>query len=435
MTFPPSLIIKIVFLLLLVCLYVYFRYNCSVNNGIWDNWLQICLYPSGTSGYSCPDGKDPKKTCLKNGEWVNGGCVCNPGKFGTLCERSCSDTTTCSGNGKCSTDGYCICNDGFSGKACTDTEKCPIGSFIKKPCNGKFFGKCLNTGVCSCRNKTITKKGINNCDIHGTSIISGIFSSLKSSTILNTVFGMKCPAVKALDSEKNEDGSPDYDKIIERLASDLAVTAYHNVINIKSTFEIKESVKKVIEEICKIKKPTVPSSDTVPPVRPIPTSTDNTPFYECVPSTRVHTSHICCETGAHPVADSEGDVHCFWDDDPKNPLPKETATSGEAKDCFYYRWGPKQEFVRSSPDGKMRKWTLGEDGYRIYEPGTVLQRIYGKSEDDSRKQPVNRKLADRLCEMENVNPKLLAELNTALAYGGCAELPKGYSGSISNAPS
>jgi hypothetical protein len=39
-----------------------------------------------------------------------------------------------------------------------------------------------------------------------------------------------------------------------------------------------------------------------------------------------------------------------------------------------------------------------------------------------------------MCEIENINPKLLAENNTALAYGGCAEIPKGYSGSIWYAP-
>ena len=424
------------FLLFLLFLYVYVRYRCSSNGGVWSFWKQSCTCQSGFSGMVCSEKTEQHNKCLENGKWIDGACSCNPGKFGILCERSCSDKNTCSGNGKCSTEGYCICNDGFSGTSCSNPEKCPIGTFIKKPCNGKIFGQCTSTGKCSCRNMNITKSGATNCDFSGSGFVSAGLDAMKKSSFINKIVGNQCPNAKALPSELNQDGTPDYDKIIERIATDLAINAYQTVKDVHNKAEVKDAVKKIFKTICNKSKTPVPSPSPDTPTLPvsIPTSTDNTPFFECIPSTRLHKSRICCEKNAHPVEDSSGNVHCFWDSDPINPLPTETATSGVAVDCFQYPWGTEQEFVRKSPRGQLKRWTLGEDGYRNFESGTVLQRIYGKSNDDRRTNPNERNLAERMCEMENINPKLLAENNTALAYGGCAEIPKGYNGSVWFAP-
>ena len=57
------------------------------------------------------------KGCSGHGECVDKICKCEKGFYGEYCSKKCP--ADCNGNGKCSDNGVCKCNVGFSGKAVT----------------------------------------------------------------------------------------------------------------------------------------------------------------------------------------------------------------------------------------------------------------------------------------------------------------------------
>jgi len=57
--------------------------------------------------------------CSGRGDYVNGGCQCNPGWKGKECslKHDECEVPDCNGHGKCSS-GKCLCGRGFKGEFC-----------------------------------------------------------------------------------------------------------------------------------------------------------------------------------------------------------------------------------------------------------------------------------------------------------------------------
>lgn len=81
-----------------------------------------CSCPAGRASPSCQVPCDASTTCSGNGVCSTAGypeiCQCNPGFYGDDCSVQCNPATTCNGNGVCSPTGRCLCNIGSSGQDC-----------------------------------------------------------------------------------------------------------------------------------------------------------------------------------------------------------------------------------------------------------------------------------------------------------------------------
>ena len=68
--------------------------------------------------------------------------MCFPGFMGVDCAERMTCPKSCSGHGRCTSTGKCVCTLGFSGYDCSNSETCP------ESCSGR--GQCLPGGVCRC---------------------------------------------------------------------------------------------------------------------------------------------------------------------------------------------------------------------------------------------------------------------------------------------
>lgn len=81
--------------------------------------------------------------CNGHGLCQRGGfCICDPGWQGPACEQS-NCPSQCSGHGSCAATGGCVCDAGFTGVIC-DQVICLGGG----NCTG--HGACLPGGICEC---------------------------------------------------------------------------------------------------------------------------------------------------------------------------------------------------------------------------------------------------------------------------------------------
>ena len=100
-----------------MCLDGYTGVHCNeCDNGQYgaDCEIELSTIPYRLGGKCFGNG-----TCLCPLENAGSWCAqCSEGWFGDHCDVSCASQTTCSGNGRCCSDGSCICKDGWGGVNC-----------------------------------------------------------------------------------------------------------------------------------------------------------------------------------------------------------------------------------------------------------------------------------------------------------------------------
>jgi hypothetical protein len=81
--------------------------------------------------------------CSGHGICQRGGfCICDPGWEGATCKQS-NCPSLCSGHGSCAASGGCVCDAGFTGVICNHVICLGGGN-----CTG--HGACLSGGICEC---------------------------------------------------------------------------------------------------------------------------------------------------------------------------------------------------------------------------------------------------------------------------------------------
>jgi hypothetical protein len=298
----PSIIV------LVIVVYLILKSHCS-SNGTYNSTTLQCICNPGYTGLSCETKTPDHVECLKNrGTWENGVCKCRDDYFGKVCSKYCKENETCSGNGTCSTEGTCLCNASFTGSDCKTPVKCPLGSFIKEPCNGYSVGDCVD-GRCKCRVKKLVAASAQNCDFHGAAGLRLLFGTFSDLTYF--FVKRKCKFSNPLPSEIIK-GRIDKTKIMERIF--LAVTKLAISNGLHHTFD-KEYVESLFTKVC--------SQDPVEE-RQHPKKDMNNSKEECLPESRWNDKYkVCCQKGSIPKEENES-IDCFWKDDDESPEDEDT---------------------------------------------------------------------------------------------------------------
>ncbi|KAH3879993.1 hypothetical protein DPMN_003905 [Dreissena polymorpha] len=163
--------------------------NACSGHGTYNISTLKCDCNANYLGYDCQFYCHNDESCSSNGVCdAEGFCVCNAGFVGLQCASQCHRATTCSGNGRCSGLGRCICDPCYSGPDCSVLcsgagtctankcvcDGCHLGKYCESECNNR--GTCeLSTNTCTCAanwgDAKCTKKGCPgsdlNCNGHG----------------------------------------------------------------------------------------------------------------------------------------------------------------------------------------------------------------------------------------------------------------------------
>ena len=134
-------------------------HDCSFR-GIYNPVLAKCECDAGYIGAECHlldprcptngsvDKLGQPQVCSGRGFCVDGVCHCPPDADGLACEKQICPLG-CSGNGKCSKGGRCVCDVGWGGPSCAVRHCAGLGSWTLTLCSG--HGACLPNGTCACR--------------------------------------------------------------------------------------------------------------------------------------------------------------------------------------------------------------------------------------------------------------------------------------------
>lgn len=298
-------------LLLGIIIYLLVQSNCN-SNGEWDLYTMGCVCNPGYTGHSCASKTPDHVTCLENkGTWESGVCKCKANMYGKTCSKYCLNSETCGGNGKCSTEGTCLCTSSFTGIDCKTPVTCPLGSFIKEPCNGYSVGSCVD-GRCRCRAKNIVSAGATNCDFTGAEslrLFLNTFASLAYYLVIK-----KCKFAKALPESEIVKGVVDKTKVMERIF--LAITKLAISDGLHHRID-KEYFKELFTRVC---------AQEAVEERKHPTMDMHNSKEECLPESRWNEKYkVCCEKGSVPKEEKssnskgessnskeENEVHCYW---------------------------------------------------------------------------------------------------------------------------
>ena len=119
---------------------------CEAGGNSWYEYGQLCVCTDYNTKGGIDCTQDVNEACNNHGSWVGCGigCTCDSGWAGVYCEKDSSEISLCSGHGTWDPWGYCVCNSGYGGTDCSQTEIEVCSG------NGTWQSFSYKQGYCQC---------------------------------------------------------------------------------------------------------------------------------------------------------------------------------------------------------------------------------------------------------------------------------------------